>query len=271
MSGYCTFSQLGRHGRFANQVFQVAGTIGIARKNAMEPVFPIWRNYDHGEKFGSKEDINVYQHFVNQLPVATGFDVGYIEKKPWQGVGVEWGYQNLILPPGNYDLSGHFQSLKYFDHCIDEVRHFMRMKKEKDTVQPFVAIHARRGDYDNQYHPVIPVYWYVEAIKHFPSDSRFLVFSDDKCFISQLADMCEINGLMKQANNMVPVYSNYLDSFAIMKKCEHFIIGNSSYSAAAAILSENKDKQVIAPATWFGPKYTNITAKDIYCDGWKIM
>lgn len=269
MKGFCTFSQLGRYGRFANQIFQIAGTIGIARKNGLQPVFPLWRNYDHAERFGSKEDINVYQHFLNQLPEITNYPECVA---PWQTVGVEWGYRdiNLTAPPYRYDLSGHFQSLKYFEHCIDEVRYYMRMKKEK-SYKSFVAIHARRGDYDNAYHPVIPVHWYVEAIKHFPSDSKFLVFSDDKCFISQLADMCEINGLMKQANNMAPVYMNYLDSFAVMKKCEHFIIGNSSYSAAAAILSESKDKQVIAPATWFGPKYTSITAKDIYCDNWKIM
>src|SRR6478752_899860 len=256
MSGYCTFSQLGRYGRFANQIFQIAGTVGIARKNGLEPFFPVWRNYDHAERFGSREDINVYQHFINDLPLK-------VHTPAWEQKVVEWGYHDVKLAPNKvHDLSGHFQSLKYFEHCIDEVRHYMKMKKEKDTVQPFVAIHARRGDYDNQYHPVIPVYWYVEAIKHFPTDSRFLVFSDKKDFISELAEMCEIHGLMKQANNMVPVFSNYLDSFAIMKKCNHFIIGNSSYSAAAAILSEAKDKQVIAPATWFGPKYTNITAKD---------
>ena len=269
MSGFCTFSQLGRYGRFANQIFQIAGTIGIARKNGLEPVFHTWYNHDHAERFGSKEDINVHQHFVNPLPDITAITTTI---GAWETVGMEWGYFDVKLGhQGRYDLSGHFQSLKYFEHCIDEVRHYMRMKKEKDTIQPFVAIHARRGDYDNAYHPIIPVYWYVEAIKHFPTDSKFLVFSDDKCFISQLADMCEIHGLMKQANNMAPVYANYLDSFAIMKKCNHFIIGNSSYSAAAAILSEGKDKQVIAPATWFGPKYTNITAKDIYCDNWKIM
>ncbi len=264
MEGYCTFSQLGRAGRFANQIFQIAGTVGVARKNGLEPIFPVWRNYDHGERFGSKEDINVYQHFVNVLPIKT-------HVTPWNTRAVEWGYHDVKLPAGNWDLTGHFQSLKYFEHCIDEVRYYMTMKVEKPTVQPFVAIHARRGDYDNQYHPVIPVYWYIEAIKQFPSDSKFLVFSDHKPFISELADMCEIHGLMKQANNMVPCFSNYLNSFAIMKRCEHFIIGNSSYSAAAAILSESRDKQVIAPATWFGPAYTNITAKDIYCSNWKIM
>jgi len=266
--GYATFSALGRYGRFANQVFQIAGTIGIARRNQLQPVFPIWRNYDHGERFGSREDINVFEHMVNPL---SALPVSTIVSGNWQSLPVEWGYHDVNLLPGNWDISGHLQSYKYFAHCIDEVRHYMRMKQEDKAIWPFCAIHARRGDYDNKYHPVIPVYWYIEAIKQFPTNTKFFVFSDHKPFVSELADMCEIHGLMRQANNLVPVFKNYLDSFAVMKRCEHFIIGNSSYSAAAAMLSESPDKQVIAPANWFGEAYAGINGKDIYCDNWKIM
>jgi len=270
MKGYCTFTQLGRYGRFANQVFQIAGTIGIARKNGMEPIFPTWRNLDHYEKFGSKEDINVFEHMVNQLP--TYYEHLPIESWIWQSHPVEWGYHDVTLLPGNWDLQGHFQSLKYFNHCLDEVRHYMRMVIEaKSSHNGKVAIHARRGDYDNKYHPVIPVQYYVEAIKHFPLMTEYLVFSDDPKFISQLTDQLEINGMTMQASRLYPIYLNYLTSFAVMKKCEHFIIGNSSYSAAAAILADNPDKQVIAPRNWFGEAYAGINGKDIYCDNWKII
>lgn len=264
MKRYCTFSQLGRLGRFANQVYQVAGTIGTARKNGMEPVFPVWRNYDHGERFGSREDINVFEYFVNPLPLAT-------EGQKFNVLPVEWGYHSVILESGNWDLTGHFQSLKYFEHCIDEVRHYMTMHDEPKITQPYTAIHARRGDYDNQYHPVIPVEWYCEAIKHFSPDRQFIVFSDSAIFISQFADALEMRGMNSYANNMRQYRGDYLSSFALMKKCEHFIIGNSSFSAAAATLADGKDKQVVAPRTWFGPAYTGITGDDIYCPGWKII
>jgi hypothetical protein len=56
-----------------------------------------------------------------------------------------------------------------------------------------------------------------------------------------------------------------------MKACRHFIIGNSSYSAMAAILGEAPDKKVIAPAPWFGPKYTDIKGDDIYCSDWTVI
>jgi hypothetical protein len=264
MKGFCTFTQLGRYGRFANQIFQIAGTIGIARKNALEPFFPIWRNYDHGERFGSKEDINVYSHMVNPLPLK-------LQTAPAQSLQVEWGYRDLVLPPGNWDITGHLQSPRYFEHCIDEVRHYMQMKKEPKETLDKVVIHARRGDYDNKYHPVVPVDWYVNAIKHFPSTSEYLVFSDDPCFISQLADQLVINGMITQANRLTPIFLNYLDSFAIMKKCQHYIIGNSSYSAAAAFLSDAPNKQVIAPRRWFGEAYAGITGDDIYGKDWIIL
>jgi hypothetical protein len=268
MSGFCTFSALGRYGRFANQIYQIAGTIGIARKNGMEPVFPVWRNYDHAERFGSGEDINAFEHFRNPLPGPVDAEVhGAFKPRP-----VEWGYHNVILPPGNWDISGHLQSLKYFDHCLDEVRHFMSMWQEPKITQPYTAIHARRGDYDDKYHPRIPTEWYVKAIQHFSAEQRFLVFSDDPCFISQFSDALTIHGLGAYANNMIQYRGDYLSSFALMKKCEHFIIGNSSYSAAAATLAEAKDKQVIAPRTWFGAAYAgSITGDDVYCPGWKVM
>lgn len=265
MRGYCTFTQLGRYGRFANQLFQIAGTIGIARKNDMEPVFPVWRNHDHFEKFASKEDINVFEHMVNPLPFVDPATLCL------QNKSVEWGYHNVELLPGAWDLTGHFQSPKYFEHCIDEVRHFMKMKIEPRFILEKVVIHARRGDYDNKYHPVIPVDWYVKAIHHFPSTSEFLVFSDDPRFISQLTDALEINGMVKQASKLVPIFTDYLTSFAIMKRCAHYIIGNSSYSAAAAILSESVGKQVIAPRRWFGEAYAGINGNDIYGNDWRVL
>lgn len=264
MKGHCTFAQLGRLGRLANQVYQIAGTIGIARKNGMEPFFPIWRNYDHLERFASREDINVFEHFRNVLPIVT-------HTEPWQDRPVEWGYHDVTLPPGNWNIIGHLQSPKYFSHCIDEVRHYMEMYAEPKITQPYTAIHARRGDYDNKYHPVIPVEWYVNAIRHFPADNQFLVFSDDPCFISQFAEALEIHGIGQYAKKMIQFRGDYLTSFALMKKCEHFIIGNSSYSAAAATLAEAKDKQVIAPKNWFGEVYAGITGDDIYCPDWKII
>jgi hypothetical protein len=254
---------IGHYGRFANMLFQVAGVIGIARKNGLQPVFRPLRNLDHKERFGSNEDIDVFKYFKNPLPEIP-------EGIHWKDQPVPWGYNDVRLGPGNWNLSGHFQSFKYFSHCFDEVKWYMRMKDEPG-VQDVCAIHYRAGDYDNAYHPVMPMNYYIAAIKHFPADQEYVLFSDDWDFSTKLKAALKEAGVKIKSGQFTPSAGNYIEDFRFMKSCRHFIIGNSSYSAMAAILGEAKDKRVIAPSPWFGPKYTNITGKDIYRPDWTII
>jgi hypothetical protein len=253
MNGFCTMLGIGNYGRFCNGASQVAGVLGIARKNNLTPGFPLWRNSWHKDAFGSSEDIDIYKHLLNPLPLIPE-GVQFTDK------AVEWGYHDIKLPSGNWNLSGHFQSLKYFDHCLDEVRWHMRMKDEPPE-NDYCAIHYRAGDYDGAYHPRLSMNYYEPAMKHFGSGQKFLVFSDD------------IDAARGMFGDTVE-YSegrDYLADFKLLKNCAHFIIGNSYFSAMAAILAEGKDKKVIAPDPWFGPKYTSITGQDIYCDDWIII
>lgn len=255
MRGIVAFKSLGNYGRMANQMFQIAGTIGIARRNGMEFAFPEWRNLDHKERFGSDEDIDLYKYFVNPLPaIPTGIQ---FKDRP-----VDWGYQDVRLPAGNWNLSGHFQSFKYFAHCFDEVKWYLRMKDEYKQ-NDWCAIHARLGDYDGGYHPRLDWSYYGAAIAAMPKGTRFMLFSDDMEHAVKLFTMNRVE--------VYPFTADYIEAFKMMRSCRHFIIGNSSYSAMAAILGEAPDKKVIAPAPWFGPNYTKITGKDIYCDDWTVI
>jgi hypothetical protein len=273
MKGFCTFLSLGRYGRFANQIFQIAGTIGIARKNGLEPVFPEWKNYDHKDRFSSTEDIDVQAYFVNPLPQITRDGI----QGNWNDVSIPWGYHSINLTEGhNYNLAGHMQSAKYFEHCIDEVRHYMKMKNEFPQSK-WIAIHVRRGDYDNAYHPRLGMEYYAEAINRFPEGTKFKVFSDDIHAVKrEFEDWYggHLEGKVEKdfafVNYDEPTY-DYIGSFKLMKSCAGFIIGNSSYSAAAAILSEAPNKKVVAPHNWFGESYAGINANDIYCPDWIII
>src|SRR5215813_1930055 len=169
MRSVVTFNMLGRYGRFCNQAYQIASTIGVARRNNMDFAFPRWINYDHVERFGSSEDIDLQKYFVNPLP--------FYEGPSLPGHHVEWGYQDIQLSE-SVSLSGHMQSARYFDHCLDEVRWYFQMHDEPEA-NDYCAVHLRRGDYDDNYHPRIPESYYREAMKHFPSDQKYLVFSDN--------------------------------------------------------------------------------------------
>jgi hypothetical protein len=255
--GFITMLQIGSYGRFCNALYQVAGILGIAKKNNLEPVFPQLINYCHRDQFGSTEDVNLYKHFVFQLPPIP-------DGTQWQALrNVEWGYHDIRLHSGNWSLSGHFQSPKYFDNCREEVSHYFRMIDEPPQ-NDFCAVHIRLGDYDDGYHPRLRQNYYGPAMlrmrRWFP-EIKFLVFSDD------------ITEAKKRFGNDVEFSEglDYIQDFKLMKTCRHFIIGNSSYSAMAAILGDASDKRVIAPRPWFGAKYAQISGDDIYDADWDVV
>jgi hypothetical protein len=255
--GVITFNQLGRYGRFGNQMFQIASVIGIARKNNFDYAFPYWKNYDHEERFGTKEDIDIQKYFVNQLPVYNG--------NPAPDNFIDWGYWPLNLSnlKGNLSLNGHMQSEKYFIHCSEEIKYYFKMKDEYQ-INDFCAVHVRLGDYDDNYHPRLKMDYYNKAMSMMPAGTKFKVFSDD------IEKAMEMFGGYKSDSNISYSLRSYLDDFKFMKSCKHFIIGNSTYSWWAAWLGGHRDKKVIAPATWFG-QIANLSTKDIYANNWIII
>lgn len=252
--GFLTMLSIGHYGRAANMFYQVAGVLGIARRNNLEPVFPKLINHDHRDRFGSTEDCDLYKYFVNELP-------GIPEGIQWNPERPQaWGYHDINLPPGNWNISGHFQSARYFNHCLDTVQHYFRMKDEP-PVNDYVGIHVRLTDYSNEagWHPrMTREDYYAPAMSLFPG-AKFLVFSDD------------VPSCKKMFGSDVE-YSeqDYIGDFKLLKRCKSFIIGNSSYSAMAAILGEHPEKKVIAPRPWFGPA-AGISGEDIYGSDWQVI
>lgn len=261
MRNLTTCKSVGRYGRFANAAYSIAGCLGIARKNGFDfALTEPWRNHN-GRDFEPDIDIDVFRRFVNPLPIYTGPDL------PQRGV--PWGYQDVQLAE-SCDLQGHFQSTRYFAHALDEIKWYMRMVDEP-PLSDYVAIHYRAGDYGNQpspqhpdgnpYHPRMKMSYYGPAMAEFHG-AQFLVFSDD------------IPEARTMFGNKVE-YSegrDYLDDFRLLKRCSHFIIANSSYSAFAAVLGDAKDKKVVAPSPWFGGGYSNqLDPKDIYGDDWTVI
>jgi hypothetical protein len=57
--------------------------------------------------------------------------------------------------------------------------------------------------------------------------------------------------------------NDYINDFKLMKNCRHYIIGNSSFSLMAAILSNQANKKIVCPRLWFGP-IANLSSLDMY-------
>ena len=103
-----TFNQLGRHGEFGNQLFQIAATIGHALKVNDEYIFPKWLG------IMSKDEYSKY--FLNPIPENENL-------KQTKHVWNEPHFQYHEIPNvTDLNLFGYFQSEKYFKHCEDVIK-----------------------------------------------------------------------------------------------------------------------------------------------------
>lgn len=239
-------------GRFGNQMWTIAGCIGIARANGMDFAFPKWINYDNALFGGNRDDFSNY--FMNPLPLIP-------DGRHWQEYGYFWGFKIVKLLKADWSINAHLQSPMFFEHCIEEVRHYFTMKDEPEQ-NDYCAIHVRAGDYiddPNAYHPRCSKEYYQQAISMMPSGTKYIVFSDDIEFAKQRVGI-----------DAEYISGNYLEDFKLMKRCKHFIIANSSFSAMAALLADHPEKIVIAPKKWFGP-HVDISAKHIYHHKWLVI
>lgn len=210
-----TFSKLGQYGRFGNQLWQIASTIGIATKNQENFCFPEW---------------GYQEYFPNKIP--TGYvNNAEIYHEPY------YGFTDVKLRNTDWDLQGYFQSWIYFFHCDSMIRHYFDFNK---IPHDGVAVHVRRGDYlgKQNVHPILSLEYYLEGMSYFNGEN-FVVFSDDM-------EWCKEN--LKGKNISYYNTGNDIRDFKAMCGFSKFIIANSSYSWWAAYLS--KDSMVIAPELW---------------------
>lgn len=227
-------------GRFGNQCFTLAGTIGIATRNGQPYGFGPWRTVDNA-LFGDPVD-DIEDYLVNPLPRVP-------EGLLFTDAGYHWEFRNYNVPTGNWNIQAHLQDPLYFIHCMDLIRETLRFKDEPEQ-NDYVAIHYRAGDYiddPNAYHPRQSREYYEKAMALFPSKTKFILFSDN---MDELIDRLP----MRLDCQYIPAaHYHYLEDFKLMKRCHSFITSNSSFSLMAAILGEHPDKKMVCPRKWFGP------------------
>lgn len=252
-------------GRLGNQMFQMASTIGIARKLGYAPAFPI-ENF-HSESPYSHTGCDLLECFdipTSMLLNRNQLDIKFVYHEN------EFTYDPRTLEiPDSTDINGYLQTEKYFTEIQDEIRSIFTFKKhiqeEANSVikktDNAVSIHIRRGDYvaSPDHHPTQNSDYYKKAISEFDDNSIFYIFSDDIAW-------CK--GVFVGNNfRFIESGSPYVD-MCIMTKLNNHIIANSSFSWWGAWLSASK--LTIAPSKWFGPAIDK-NHRDVYCKNWKIL
>lgn len=244
-----------KNGRLGNMLFQYSAIIGFSEKYKTNYYLPEWK----------------YNSFFNEcVPQgAISFNGSPVKiAEPNFHYSGEY-FDQFDFQNKNYDLTGYFQSEKYFIHCKDQIKNKLSFKKEfiddvrfryssyfeKETI----AIHVRRGDYvNNSFYYQLPINYFVLALMQIPGwkEKNIFVFSDDPAYT-------EIH--FKSLPN-VSIISGNSDVFdlCLMSLCDYHVLSNSSYSWWGAYLSNSK--QVIYPTHYFTG---NQNMNDFWPENWK--
>ena len=193
-------------------------------------------------------------------------------------------YHPEIMKWDDIYLEGYWQTEKYFSAISDEVRRVYDTDKLLEYIRSnspeqaavimegqlarissteSVSVHIRRGDYllpENQvlFGGICTEAYYQESMKLMKREHpncRFYVFTNDKKWVSdQIANTTGIKNEDVELINDIEVIEleqqNDYAEFALMSKCKHQIMANSSFSWWASYLNRNPDKTVLAPDRW---------------------
>lgn len=183
---------------------------------------------------------------------------------------------------GNIYLSGYWQSEKYFSEIATLIRkEFTYSDPVSESFKKYstlidqsmaVSLHIRRGDYvlDSKVqtiHGTCDLDYYYKAVDHlsrFFPDLQLFVFSDDPKWVSQnLSFSNEIKVHIVSGSELTEH-----EDLALMTRCKHHIIANSSFSWWGAWLNDYPQKKVIAPKRWFADEERNAQTKDLKPAAW---
>jgi len=261
-------------GRFGNQLFRIGTIIGESLKRNTEYYIPI--EWEHAKVFPNLKNV------ISSNEIKSQITSRHHESK--------FGYHNIPDTNGILELTGYFQSCKFFEGYDNEVRNELSFSNElieksasrmsKDTIK--LCIHIRWGDiFDRKrggghkgvenFHPVMTLEYYEKAITTILNETKIdeiLVFTDNtdtKEFIEGKFEKYGVN----------VVYFDYSDDFITdficQSLCDHFIIANSTFSWWSSFLGKNENKIVCCPREedWFGHSYRHFDRSTLLPINWK--
>jgi hypothetical protein len=184
-------------------------------------------------------------------------------------------------------LFGYFQSERYFVSIAEGLRNWFLPREPLSAVAAEVlarieqsclpvSVHVRRGDYLNpgtaEYHGILGEPYYRQAIDRIEAalgeGADFFVFSDDPAVAEQVLNFLPKSRLHHVGGDPERPW----EDMALMARCRHHVIANSSFSWWGAWLNRSPDKIVITPRAWFAPvELKKRNTADLYPPGWILV
>lgn len=204
-----------------------------------------------------------------------------------------WAYRRRFFPgifdiPGDAYLDGYWQTAKYFEGVAETLRTELSVSDplpgmnaavaaEIEGDSPSVSIHVRRGDQTTQgpdsdpMGNALPLSYQQQAAEYVGEqldDPTFYLFSDDPEWAQRGLDISHPIQTVSHNDET----TDYLD-IELMRRCDHHVIANSTFSWWGAWLNASTDKIVVAPTPWKQYGYPDgvVFDWDLIPDAWTIF
>ena len=234
-----TFSRLGQKGNLGNQLFQIASTIGIAKKAGQQHCFPDWDYEDYFEfNFSKMQSTSTWN-----LMQETKFNY------------YEWSAEN-----GDIDLNGWLQSERYFSNV--KIKNVFKFKFDFENkllekykilfTRKTILISVRRGDFVNNpnYFQLSYKYYLTALLHHFGNlESYNIIFASDS--LSYCKKHFSFLPNVFFLDNLKPI-----EQLCLGSKCDNYIISNSTFSWWIAWLGQGFQTKIIRPVAIFRGEYS---------------
>ncbi len=184
-------------------------------------------------------------------------------------------------------LFGYFQSERYFASIAENLADWFSTREPLgdaaaavltriERSQMPISVHVRRGDYlkpgTAEFHGILGELYYREALRRLEDtigrDAELFVFSDDAAAAEQVLNFVSRSRLVHVCGDPKCPW----EDMALMARCRHHVIANSSFSWWGAWLNRWQDKVVIAPHAWFAlGELSKQNTGDLYPPGWVLV
>lgn len=290
------------YGGLGNQLFQYAFGKSLSKKLSANLTLEVESGFknDLFKRTYALEDLgvnpNVISNYdeVNRLTVSTtifgklyrrlnvylpeGSRSYYRERKKF------WFDEDIYKIKNDTFFDGYWQNHNYFKDIINEIRLEINNGRdgENDNITEIfnnkntVAVHMRypHAFVDGKVHQrtkthfcILDFNYFKKAINEVKSrvpDPFFCFFSDNVEWAKKEINYANL-GIEYEFINT----KNAISDFQLMRKCNHFVISNSTFSWWAAYLADSQNKQVVSPKNWINQ--IDFVAMDFFPEDWHLI
>ncbi len=251
-----TFSKLGRLGRLGNQLFQIAGSLAVARRRGEDLSLPAW---SYAADFSVPEEIFEGPH----------------------------GDESHLFVPHLGTAAPYLQDYALVAEVEETVRAwFAPSAKSLEMIDKVpwhtTAIHVRRTDYllSPRHYVALDMAYYraaMDVVRGRYPETKFEVYSDDPqwcranfdpTWVMSVPPPSDHEYLRDGDSHRLPNPTEMQD-FWDMVSSSAVITANSAFGWWAAFLSA--DPSPVIPAVWYGPAYLDLDESLLIPPAWTAL